>query len=392
MEALTEILFPRKNDLCTQYPTEKIIRLSLVESLQIKVIPDPQRSAEEQSEKRKYRETITIFEQLPYIMERATAVRKIEKARSANDSRRAFSRDVLSVEIAGPGRPQLTVVDLPGIIQAEIKDASRADVDMAIEITESYISQPRTICLAVVSATNDYANQPILDKVRLCSRIGHSRRRNLMNRLSRLYTYIQRELPRLQENLDVALRDTTQELTTTRVTTFNQIISPSMCDVRKRTVRRLRAAIQFLNKSFSQEMEQNGHKYQIRGLKKNVASSGQLALDASHDDPGKMDPDGQCFVETLKENELYQAFHTIKRPQKMTHRKAMAWIDDVVTKARGRELLGNFNPLVISELFWEQSSKWRQFGQAHIQQTSDICCHFLQSVLSELFNTVSASF
>lgn len=37
---------------------------------------------------------------------------------------------------------------------------------MTVEITESYISQPRTICLAVVSATNDYANQPILNKVR----------------------------------------------------------------------------------------------------------------------------------------------------------------------------------------------------------------------------------
>ena len=37
---------------------------------------------------------------------------------------------------------------------------------MVAEITNFYISQPRTICLAVVSATNDYANQPILTKVR----------------------------------------------------------------------------------------------------------------------------------------------------------------------------------------------------------------------------------
>lgn len=37
---------------------------------------------------------------------------------------------------------------------------------MTVKITESYIFQPRTICLAVISATNDYANQPILNKVR----------------------------------------------------------------------------------------------------------------------------------------------------------------------------------------------------------------------------------
>ena len=37
---------------------------------------------------------------------------------------------------------------------------------MVGEITNSYISQPRTICLAVISATNDAANQPILERVR----------------------------------------------------------------------------------------------------------------------------------------------------------------------------------------------------------------------------------
>jgi Dynamin family len=37
---------------------------------------------------------------------------------------------------------------------------------MVEEITDFYIRQPRTICLAVVSATHDYANQPILTKVR----------------------------------------------------------------------------------------------------------------------------------------------------------------------------------------------------------------------------------
>ncbi|KAL1963294.1 hypothetical protein VTN77DRAFT_8517 [Rasamsonia byssochlamydoides] len=52
------------------------------------------------------------------------------------------------------------------IIQSATKDASEADVDLVYEITKSYISQPHTICLAVVSATTDYANQPILNMVR----------------------------------------------------------------------------------------------------------------------------------------------------------------------------------------------------------------------------------
>ncbi|KAK3620185.1 hypothetical protein LTR22_025699 [Elasticomyces elasticus] len=37
---------------------------------------------------------------------------------------------------------------------------------MVAEITDFYIKQRRTICLAVIQATNDYARQPVLTKVR----------------------------------------------------------------------------------------------------------------------------------------------------------------------------------------------------------------------------------
>jgi hypothetical protein len=78
----------------------------------------------------------------------------------------AFARDVLSIEIEGPSRPQLTLVDIPGLIANATKGVTNADVKTVAEITDHYISQPRTICLAVISATNDHANQPILTKVR----------------------------------------------------------------------------------------------------------------------------------------------------------------------------------------------------------------------------------
>ena len=72
---------------------------------------------------------------------------------------RAFARNVLSIEIAGPGRPQLTLVDIPGLIGAETKATTKPDIALVAEITKHYIEQPRTICLAVVSAATDYANQ-----------------------------------------------------------------------------------------------------------------------------------------------------------------------------------------------------------------------------------------
>ncbi|KAK5739857.1 hypothetical protein LTS12_025128 [Elasticomyces elasticus] len=79
---------------------------------------------------------------------------------------RAFAKDVLSFVIEGPNHPQLTVADISGLIQNVTKGVSEQDKEMVAEITDFYIKQRRTICLAVIQATDDYANQPVLTKVR----------------------------------------------------------------------------------------------------------------------------------------------------------------------------------------------------------------------------------
>jgi hypothetical protein len=96
----------------------------------------------------------------------ATQVMGVSGSDESESTKSAFAKDTLSIEIEGPSRPQLTLVDIPGLIQSSTKGVSDADVALVAEITQRYISQPRTICLAVISATNDAANQPILNKVR----------------------------------------------------------------------------------------------------------------------------------------------------------------------------------------------------------------------------------
>ncbi|KMU90539.1 interferon-induced GTP-binding protein Mx1 [Coccidioides immitis H538.4] len=169
LEAITEIPFPRKENLCTRFATEIIMRRDAESSIICKINPDGGRSESEQIKLRKFSRNIKDFSELPSLIDDATAEMGLNE-------HRAFAKDVLSIEICGPNRPQLTLVDLPGLIHSANKSQSEGDVELIKSLVEDYISQKRTIILAVISAKNDYANQVIL---KICRRFDPKGARTL---------------------------------------------------------------------------------------------------------------------------------------------------------------------------------------------------------------------
>lgn len=105
LEAITEIPFPRKDNLCTRFATEIVLRRDPASTIKITITPDKKRSRSEQAELRSFHRSIEDFLQLPDIIEDATLAMGLGRVGEVNS--RAFSRDVLSVEICGPNRPQL---------------------------------------------------------------------------------------------------------------------------------------------------------------------------------------------------------------------------------------------------------------------------------------------
>jgi len=78
LEALTEIPFPRSDNLCTRYATGIILRQAITDSLTIKVIPDDDRSKAEKESIDSFKAVITNFDDLPEIMAKAMSVMGIE--------------------------------------------------------------------------------------------------------------------------------------------------------------------------------------------------------------------------------------------------------------------------------------------------------------------------
>lgn len=74
-----------------------------------------------------------------------------------------FSDDVFKVELCGPGRDNLSIIDIPGIFRTGAEGATEAeDMEMVNEMVNRWIQDERTIILAVIGINVDVATQEIL--------------------------------------------------------------------------------------------------------------------------------------------------------------------------------------------------------------------------------------
>jgi GTPase SAR1 family protein len=481
LEAITEIPFPRKENLCTRFATEIVLRRSPTSCIETKIIPDPARPKAEQVKLEKFEQAISDFQQLPRLIDEATI--QMGLGNEANGLRKAFAKDILRIEISGPGRPQLTLVDLPGLIHAENKAQSRDDVQMVSGLVDQYISNPRTIILPIVSAKNDYANQIILNRARDVDKHGSrtlgiitkpddlhpdseneasfislaknediffalgwhilknrgfkdsncsfAQRNNseraffsqgkwqhlpqdcvgidsLRTRLSDLlFQHVREELPKLREELNRKYEETIlslEKLGARRSNEYEQRqflmgLSLQFYDLVKAGVnghyeaeffnkpdesdstlathsRRLRAAVQQMNLEFASEMRRFGHKYAFDGVIPLDNDEGEIeAKVEAVEEEGEYGEDDEDDESTSGRSSLV--------PKAFTESEALDWVKQVLAKTRGKELPGNFNPLLIGELFWEQSENWQSLARDHTEAVSELCTEFVIGVLGD---------
>ncbi|EFY94148.1 dynamin family protein [Metarhizium robertsii ARSEF 23] len=160
LEAISGMTFPTKDNLCTRFPTELILRRHAQNAVKISINPDPERSAEEKAQLRRF--SVDTQSSEPDI---GTIVEKAKEAMNLSETRK-FSTDVLRIELCGPVQPHLTMVDLPGLFRAGNRGQSAEDALIVSKMVRDYVKRPRSIILAVVSAKSDFALQEITEMAR----------------------------------------------------------------------------------------------------------------------------------------------------------------------------------------------------------------------------------
>ncbi|KAK3290544.1 P-loop containing nucleoside triphosphate hydrolase protein [Chaetomium fimeti] len=453
LEAISGVSFPVKSNLCTRFPTELVLRKTPHIGARVSIVPHESRPEDERKALLAFREELHGFEDLPDLIEKAKAEMGI------TTHGKAFAKDILRIEVTGPDRPHLTIVDLPGLIHSETKNQTASDVHLIQDVVKSYMREPRCIILAVVSAKNDFANQVVLKLARAADQHGKrtlgvitkpdalvpggeseanyvSLARNqevefhhgwhvlknmdsekgssdlltrdaeesaffssgvwislpflslgidrLRNRLSKvLLGQIATELPSLMDEIEQRFKSCEaqleklgdpraspeeQRLYLVHLSQSFQALVKSSADgnydssffsdakTQPGYEQRIRAVVQNLNEDFASKLSLQGHYRQ-------VVDGTPETVDASSDP--------QKVVQISRDDFIQQ-------------------IEQLMRKTRGRELPGTFNPMIVIDLFREQSRPWEEIARRHVEKVWEATSTFIKLVVAHTADASTA--
>ena len=115
LKAISGVSFPIKNNLCTRFPIELVLRKTPHIGVTVSIVPHYSHNESEQLFLSNFHEKLDGFDGLSTLIENAKAVMAI------STYNRAFLKDLLRIEVSGPDRSHLTIVDLSGLIYSETK-------------------------------------------------------------------------------------------------------------------------------------------------------------------------------------------------------------------------------------------------------------------------------
>lgn len=447
LEAISGMSFPAKDNLCTRFATELILRRAPEAGIDISICPGSGRTEKEKSALEAFTHTSTLKH-----LNLGSIIDDAKDAMGLNEPNKVFSTDVLRIEVSGPSQPHLTLVDLPGLFLAGNKNQSEQDAALVEELVLSYMKNRRTVILAVVSAKSDFALQQVTRHTRAQDPFG-SRTLGLITKPDFLdpgseneQSYIQlaqnkdvkfelgwhvlRNRAYTERNDSAAFRDAAEAdffshgvwtslkpsqlgVASLRLRLSHvlrdQILSqlPSVLgDVTKR-IDECRATLEQLGTSRVTLSEQRRYLLKVSAKCSDLV---RAAVDGMYTDIFfQEDADTRLravLQNTLADfaNEMHTSGHTrnivdgpvpdnkgTHEPLSITRSAYINEVKQIMRKNRGRELPGTYNPLIIAELFRQQSKPWQGIVRSLLETTFEGASCTMESIVEHVADKETAS-
>ncbi|KAL7892221.1 P-loop containing nucleoside triphosphate hydrolase protein [Trichoderma sp. SZMC 28014] len=166
LEAISRTHFPVGDGVCTRFPIELVLRRAPHEHTSLEVLFDTKSldvGGRSFSRTTRTREPFVHFgfprNELPALINRAKEHMGLEDGKATG-----FSRDILLVKIEGPDVPSVTIVDLPGVIHFGLSSQLQDWKPVVDDLIDSYMRQPNSIILTVVSADVPLSAHAVLNR------------------------------------------------------------------------------------------------------------------------------------------------------------------------------------------------------------------------------------
>lgn len=439
LEAISGVMFPSKDNLCTRFATELVLRRGPATPIRIRIVPGPEERSEDDREKLRNFNVSVSSEDLKL----GDVIEAAKEAMGINDLTKVFSKDILRLEISGPEQPHLTLVDLPGLFQAGSRSQSDEDSDTVKALVLSYMRRPRSIILAVVSAKNDFNNQSITRFAREIDQSG-VRTLGLITKPDTLDEGSDSEkfYVQLAQNQDVKFRLGWHVLRNRDYSSRNlsmrerndaeaqffscgiwQSLHPSKVGIHSLKPRlgqilkdqiimqlpfvlsQIQNGLQdcanrmnILGPARATQMEQRRYLLRISKLFSDLI---RAATEGSYSNPffgsAASDEDYTKRLRAVLQNTLTDFAGAMSRsghtfdileedhagsPGQITRQDYLLTVRKHITRSRGRELPGTFDPLVIGDLFHEQRKPWTKLVDEYVGKVIRAVYHVVCAVLS----------
>lgn len=438
LEAISGVAFPVKSNLCTRFPIELVLRRTSHVGARVSIVPHHSRIEAEKDALLGFHEKLDNLEGLATLIDSAKVAMGISK------HGKAFAKDLLRIEISGPDRPHLTIVDLPGLIHSQTKNQTASDVQLIQEVVESYMKEPRSIILAVISAKNDFANQIVLKLARTADPAG-KRTLGVITKPDTLHSGSESEalFVSLARNQEVEFRlgwhilrnqdgeaghTTIDQRDALEKEFFEQGVWPELPHnslgidhLRKRLSKvllnhiatelpSLIADIELKRTGCDNELKKLGRprltlddqKLHLLGIAESFQILVRHAVEGNWNDlfftvtepeegytrrlRAVIQNQNRKFTETLSAAGHRRHVADPKKPVEngandLTRDEFIEYIQTKMNKSRGRELPGLFDPMIVADLFREQVGPWKGLAYQHVNHLWKACKVFLQNVV-----------
>ncbi|KAJ5940454.1 hypothetical protein N7516_000622 [Penicillium verrucosum] len=432
LEGLTGLSFPVASELCTRFATQIVLRRAPAQEgeARITIIPGPTSRLDE-----------TLNQRLLGFERRLAAVdfgcREFEDIFNE-------AATCMGIELSGPDHRHLSVVDVPGLFHNPTKFQTEEDRAIIRKLIEDYMTDKRTIILAVMDARNNLANQEVFSMARAADSAG-KRTVGIITKCDALQAgdeagvlrIAKNEVERLTHGWFAVRNRSTQELnegvtiegrhererrffSTTPpwtelkrdrvgINALKSFLGHLLYDHIRSEFPAVVADIERLSLETQKELEILGPSRQTpaeqRRFLTRISSTYQNEVDKALNGNYSADLDALSilklrmhlrqyaddFAKAMATNGHSKVFRTIRDENDPEFRRPADdsdniydWIRRYYLESRGSELPGTVNPIVLQNMFRQQSSPWEKIAVKYLEKISSAIHSYNEKILAEI--------